>query len=258
MTRTRLPGEVCWINMLTPEPARAREFFAGLLGWTFGESPGMGHLIKVDGTNVGGLFDVSGPNTPAGTEPMIGVMVKVTSADATAKKVKALGGMTKPTMDIRDNGRLVVCRDPNGAEFDLWQPKKQVDMLVDGTVHGAPSWFETITTDVAGATKFYSSLFGWAPHVTKLPDGRDYTDFNLDATPVAGLLAIRPDMGKVSPHWDTYFTVDDVDAALKNAQGLGGKIYMPPMDVPDIGRMCGITSPQGVTFYVITYDIKAP
>jgi predicted enzyme related to lactoylglutathione lyase len=148
---------------------------------------------------------------------------------------------------------MMVCKDPNGADFDLWQPKKQPGTDVDGALHGAPGWFENLASGVARATGFYTALFGGKPSVTKLPDGREYTDFNLDKTPIAGLLAIRPSMGKVSPRWDTYFTVDDVDKSARDAVKLGAKMYMPMMDVPDVGRMCGLTSPQGVTFYIITY-----
>ena len=30
----RKPGEFCWINVITPQPDAAREFFAAVLGWT--------------------------------------------------------------------------------------------------------------------------------------------------------------------------------------------------------------------------------
>ena len=63
-TGTRKSGEFCWINMLTPRPTEARAFFGKLLGWTYGEIPGMGHAVKVGGRDIGGLFDLEGPNTP--------------------------------------------------------------------------------------------------------------------------------------------------------------------------------------------------
>ena len=65
-TGTRKTGEFCWINMLTPQPAEAREFFGKLLGWTYVEMPGMGHAMQVGGRDIGGLFDLDGPNTPPG------------------------------------------------------------------------------------------------------------------------------------------------------------------------------------------------
>ena len=60
-------------------------------------------------------------------------MVKVESADATADKVNALGGKAMPPFDIMQNGRMAVCFDPNGAQFDLWQPKKEPGTDVDTT-----------------------------------------------------------------------------------------------------------------------------
>jgi predicted enzyme related to lactoylglutathione lyase len=55
------------------------------------------------------------------------------------------------------------------------------------------------------------------------------------------------------PHWGTYFTVTDVNAAARLAVELDAKLCVPLTDVPGVGRFCGITSPQGVTLYVITY-----
>jgi predicted enzyme related to lactoylglutathione lyase len=252
-TGTRKTGEFCWINMLTPQPAEARVFFDKLLGWTYVEIPGMGHRVQVGGRDIGGLFDLAGPNTPPGTPPLIGVMVKVDSADAVGEKVRSLGGKAMPAFDIMDQGRMAVCFDPNGAEFDVWEPKKGPGTDVDSNLHGAPSWFETMTTDADRATTFYSGLFGWTPHVVQMP-GFKYTTFKYGGVDVAGMLPITPEMGKLRPHWGTYFTVKDVDETVREAVKLGAKLCVPVQDVPGVGRFCGITSPQGVTFYAITYS----
>jgi predicted enzyme related to lactoylglutathione lyase len=47
---------------------------------------------------------------------------------------------------------------------------------VDTSLHGAPTWFETLTTDTDRAGKFYSDLFGWSTQVQRMP-GFDYTSF---------------------------------------------------------------------------------
>jgi predicted enzyme related to lactoylglutathione lyase len=255
-TGIRKTGEFCWINMLTPEPAKAREFFGKLLGWTYVEIPGMGHRMQVDGRDVGGIFDLASPNTPPGTPPLIGVMVKVDSADAIVAKVAELGGSAMPAFDIMDQGRMAVCHDPNGAAFDVWEPKKSGGADADSSRHGASSWFETITSDVARASKFYAALFGWTPEAMQMP-GFVYTTFKLGDAYVAGMMPILPDMGKMRPHWGTYFTVNDVDKATSEAVRLGGTVCMPLKDIPGVGRMSGITSPQGVNFYVITYAARA-
>jgi predicted enzyme related to lactoylglutathione lyase len=249
----RKPGDFCWINMLTPNPKESLDFYGKLLGWTFGEIPGMGYNIKVAGKDVGGLFDTVSPRTPEGTAPMIGVMVKVKSADETAAKVKALGGKADQPFDIMDAGRMAVCHDPNGAQLDIWEPKKMTGTEVDTRVHGAPTWFETITGDTAKAGKFYSGLFGWTTQVQRMMDF-EYTSFVHQGDPIAGMMPILPRMGDMRPAWWVYFAVKDAARAEQQAVELGGKITLPMMEIPGIGRCCGITSPQGVWFYVIQYN----
>ena len=84
-----------------------------------------------------------------------------------------------------------------------------------------------------------------------------YTTFKLGDAYVAGMMPILPDMGEMRPHWGTYFTVDDVDKTTSEAAKLGATVCMPLKDIPGVGRMSGITSPQGVNFYVITYSARA-
>jgi predicted enzyme related to lactoylglutathione lyase len=48
--------------------------------------------------------------------------------------------------------------------------------------------------------------------------------------------------------------VNNVDETIAQATQLGGKVCMPPMEVPGVGRMAVISDPQGATFSVITYS----
>ena len=251
-TGTRRPGEFCWTNMLTPQPAEAREFFGRILGWEYFEIPGLGHGVRVGGHDVGAIFDLEGPNTPPGTRPHIGALLKVESADATCEKVVSLGGRVRPAFDIMNQGRMAVSNDPNGAEFDIWEPKNFHGTDVDSAMHGAPSWFETMTTDVGRATEFYSELLGWTPHPMRM-SGSEYTTFMIGDDPVGGLMQIPTEVVGLKPHWATYFTVDDPDLAAAEAMRLGARLHLPLQDIPGIGRFCGITSPQGVQFYTIKY-----
>lgn len=252
-TGTRTPGDFCWINMLTPRPKESLGFYDKLFGWTFGEIPGMGYNIRVGGKDVGGLFDTVSPRTPEGMAPVIGVMVKVKSADQVAARIRSLGGRADAPFDIMDAGRMAVCHDPNGAQFDIWEPKKMTGMEVDTRVHGAPTWYETITSDTARAGNFYTDLFGWSTEVKQMM-GFDYTSFLHGANPVAGMMPILPRMGDLKPAWWVYFTVKDVKLAETQAVDMGGKICLPTMEIPGVGRCAGISSPQGVQFYVIEYS----
>jgi len=248
-TGTRPIGDFCWINMLTPQPAAAREFFARVLGWTYVEMPGMGHRVQVGGRDIGGLFDLDGPATPPGTPPLIGVMVKVANADDAAAHVTSLGGHARDPFDIMDQGRMAVCRDPNGAEFDVWEPKKGQGTDADSALHGAPCWFETMTSDAPRAARFYSALFGW----TAEPMPRqNYTVFRNAGQPVAGILPAAN--GALRPHWAAYFTVRNADETAALAAAAGATVCVAPQHIPGVGRFAGITSPQGVTFYVIAYE----
>jgi predicted enzyme related to lactoylglutathione lyase len=249
----RRAGDFCWFNLITPRPAEACEFFGALLRWTFAPMPGMrdGRIAAVAGHHVGALWDQNAPDTPKGTPAFIGVSIKVESADAVCDRVTKFGGTARPAFDVMDAGRMAVCTDPNGAQFDVWQPKKHVGTEVDNRLRGAPSWFESRTTDVARATAFYSEVFNWKPEVVT-PPGMSYTTFKLGDTYVAGMVQCPPNR-KMEPHWATFFNVDDVDAAARRATVLGATTAMPPTDIPGIGRFCVLDSPQGVTFQLIKY-----
>ena len=251
-TRTRAAGEFCWINVLTPKPVEAVAFFGGLLGWEFFEMPGVGHGVKVGGRDIGGLFDLNGPNTPPATPPHIGVMVKVENADAAAGWVNSLGGKAMPAFDVFDAGRMAVCFDPTGAAFDVWEPKAMPGTDVDPASPGAPCWFETLTTDPARAVAFYARLFGWSATTkpSSIP-GAAYTEFTLGDLPVGGMMPILPHMGEFPPHWAVYFSVTDTDATAVAATRLGGSVCVPPTEIPGVGRFAGLISPHGVSFYVI-------
>jgi predicted enzyme related to lactoylglutathione lyase len=145
---------------------------------------------------------------------------------------------------------MAVCHDPNGASFDIWEPKTMQGTDADRSRHGAPSWSECLTTDIDKATTFYTALFGWIADVKHMP-GMDYTVFRNGDDDIAGMMPIpHPE---IPPHWGTYFTVDDADRAARIAEENGGKLFVPPMDIPGIGRFSGIISPQGVRFYAIKY-----
>jgi predicted enzyme related to lactoylglutathione lyase len=249
MTRgTRKPNQFCWINILTPNPPEARAFFGEILGWSYVELPGIGHLIQVGGHDIGGLFDVVSPRTPEGTAPTIGVMIKVEDVDAMSARVTTLGGEGRPAFDIGDSGRMSVCFDPSGAEFDLWQPKKMHGTDVDDARRGAPFWFELMTIDFDRATEFYAKLLGWTAQVLPLPmPDAKYAVFGLAGAPVAGALSITPRMGQFATHWRTYFTVDDLETTMHRAVELGARIDMAIRAVPG-GRICGLTSRQGIEF----------
>lgn len=121
--------------------------------------------------------------------------------------------------------------------------------------HGAFSWFELMTNNVESAKKFYSELLGWTMQDMPM-ENMTYTVAKVDSEDVGGIMPMPPDSAEMPPTWGIYITVDDVDATASKAKELGGKIFIEPRDIPDVGRFCVIQDPQGAWFSAITYKSK--
>lgn len=118
--------------------------------------------------------------------------------------------------------------------------------------NGAFSWFELMTTDVAGAKDFYAKLFGW--EMEKAPmEGMDYTVINVGGEGVGGIMEMPAEVQGMPPAWGIYVTVDDVDKTAERVTELGGKILRPASDIPDVGRFCVLQDPQGGVITAISY-----
>jgi predicted enzyme related to lactoylglutathione lyase len=75
-------------------------------------------------------------------------------------------------------------------------------------------------------------------------------------TPIGGIFPMTPDMKGVPPHWGIYFQVADCDKTVAQATSLGGKVFVPPTDIPKTGRFSVLQDPQGAVFTVIKLDIQ--
>jgi hypothetical protein len=53
-----------------------------------------------------------------------------------------------------------------------------------------------------------------------------------------------------------YFTVKDCDADAKRVKELGGKVIVPPMDIPHVGRFSIVDDPAGATFAIIKLSLE--
>ncbi len=119
--------------------------------------------------------------------------------------------------------------------------------------HGAFSWFELMTSDVEAAKSFYSEIFGWQYEKFSSAPGMDYQVIKVNGEEVAGMMKIPEESEGHPPAWGTYITVDNVDETVKQVESLGGKILMPPTDIPEVGRFSVIIDPQGAIISIITY-----
>jgi len=122
-------------------------------------------------------------------------------------------------------------------------------------LHGAFSWNELMTNDVAGAKAFYSDLLGWNLADMESSCGA-YTMAKAGDAEVAGIMAIPKEATGMPPNWGAYVTVDDVDAMQSRVESLSGKVLAPPQDIPEVGRFMVIQDPQGAALMLITYFKK--
>jgi len=121
--------------------------------------------------------------------------------------------------------------------------------------HGAFSWNELMTSDVPGAKAFYSELLGWTLSDMESSCG-SYTMARAGDTEVAGIMATPSEAQGMPPAWGAYVTVDDVNAMPARVESLGGKVILPPQDIPEVGRFMVMQDPQGAVLMLITYFDK--
>jgi predicted enzyme related to lactoylglutathione lyase len=97
-------------------------------------------------------------------------------------------------------------------------------------------WFEVIGKDGDALRSFYADMFGWS---YDQPEGMDYGMVNPNETGVGTGQEGAP------PYQTFYVGVDDVEAALQQAESLGGSRTMGPMDIPMGGTIGMFTDPEG-------------
>ncbi len=116
---------------------------------------------------------------------------------------------------------------------------------------GAFSWFELTTTDVRAAEAFYTRLFGWTTEPW-VGEG-SYTLIKVDGKEVGGIVSAPSGESPKPCGWGLYVTVTDVDETARKAEEFGGKVLVPPTDIPRVGRFCLIEDPLGAVITAITY-----
>lgn len=230
-------GTPIWYELMSDKPDAAQDFYGAIMDWTFEPMPGdaaMDYRIASAGTKtVAGVM----PKPPHAQQmpSMWFVYVGVEDVDASAKKVKSLGGTVdiEPT-DIPGVGRFAFCRDPQGAPFYVMRGNRDEESTAfDPKSPGHCSWNELVTSDQEAALAFYGELFGWE-HGGAMPMGPgmgNYTFINHDGKMI-GAVMNSPDK-ETRPYWNFAMTVADIDTAKAAVEKGGGKVRMGPDELPD-------------------------
>jgi predicted enzyme related to lactoylglutathione lyase len=118
---------------------------------------------------------------------------------------------------------------------------------------GSFIWYELISPDVDGAKSFYDAVVGWnVANTSDFPNGYRMIGRS-DGKMAGGMLPLTEEMQShgARPMWIGYIQVDDVDATTEAIRADGGQVYMPPFDIPDVGRVAMVSDPAGVPFYIM-------
>jgi uncharacterized protein len=118
--------------------------------------------------------------------------------------------------------------------------------------HGQFVWYELSTTDTQSAKAFYARVVGWGTRDAVTP-GPAYAFFTAGQVPVCGLTGLSDEAtkGGETSRWIGYVAVDDVDAAARRVESLGGIVRVPPTDVPGISRFSIIADPEMATLALV-------
>ena len=106
---------------------------------------------------------------------------------------------------------------------------------------------EVLGVDGAKLQRYYADLFGWP--VTLNPAGYGYVPV-APAAPatLTGGIGTNPQRQPLAVF---YVKVDDVGATLRRAESLGGRIVMPPVEVPGGVTFGRFADPEGNVIGVV-------
>ena len=116
---------------------------------------------------------------------------------------------------------------------------------------GTFCWNELGTTDSEAAKRFYTELFGWRLMAGDVA-GANYTQIAVGDRAIGGIYQMGPEFGNAPSHWMPYVAVENVDETARRVEELGGKVCVPPTDIPSTGRFAVINDPTGATISIIT------
>ena len=119
------PNSLCWTELHTTDPARAKAFYQSIFGWSSQDMP-MGDFTYTVVTPAGGGEETSQggimglvPEMAAGGSRWLPYF-EVVDPDAVVARVTEHGGtVIAPAMDLEGVGRMAAFVDPAGAPFSV-------------------------------------------------------------------------------------------------------------------------------------------
>ncbi len=240
-------GKVIFVELVTPDLAAAKKFYAGLFGWTFRDIQAGGIEYAeafLDGRPVAGLIH---KNLPASEHRQPAWLSFFASGDVDAAKKVALQNAAKVLFEphsIPDRGREAVFADPQGAVFAVLSSSSgdTPDVLA---APGEWIWTSLITSDPDADAAFYQTLFGY--EVFELPgsEGTRHLLLASDNYARASVNSLPANKPNVHPHWLNYVRVEDAVKMTAKVVELGGRVVVAPRIDRHGGKVAVVADPLG-------------
>jgi predicted enzyme related to lactoylglutathione lyase len=203
---------------------------------------------RVSGASVSGLMGLPEDAKKLGLRPSWLGYVGVDDVDATADRIKELGGtLHVPPKDVPNISRFSIAVDPQMATIALFKWLKggqEQPAELDG--RGRVGWHELLGADWEKAFAFYRELFGWQKAEMDTGAVGTYQLFSAGGETIGGMFTKPPTVPV--PFWLYYFNVADIDVAIRRVKAGRGAILNGPIEVPGNRWIVQCTDPQGAIF----------
>ncbi|MHC4861624.1 MAG: VOC family protein [Planctomycetota bacterium] len=251
---TPTTGRFVWHDLMATDVEASRDYHEKLLGWSVEEMqiPGMGtyRKLRAGDEEIGGIVPL---DEQAGVPPHWIGYVTVDDVDAAATRAGGVGGQAcVPPMDIPEVGRFAVLTDPVGAVTSPFRGLHGDPPECEGApAAGTFCWDELLTSDPEKCASFYAEVYGWTTRETDMGEMGKYVIFGRGEKDAGGMMLMPPD-AQGRPGWLAYVAVPDVDASVVTVTELGGTIFIPPTDIPNVGRFTVTADPTGAMLGLIS------
>ncbi len=242
-------GCFVWYELLTTDVAAARAFYRQVVGWGALDASTAAFsysIFTADTVEVGGLMDLPPDGLRMGAAPRWVGYVAVDDIDATAERLKQLGGRIYVPPTDSNIGRVSIIIDPQSAAIGLVGGLRRGGSSDSSDEPGRIGWHELFATDAGRAFAFYRALFGWQAAGLEKDPLESYQPFAVDGRTIGGVFNKLP--RAPVPFWLYYFNVGDMDAALAAVNAGGGKVVQGPFELMEGHWITRCVDPQGAMF----------
>jgi len=248
-------GKLIFVELVTPDLAVAKQFYAGLLGWTFRDIQ-TGNIeyaeALLDGRPVAGLVHKKVP-ADEHRQPRWLSFFAVGDVDG-AKKIALQNGakvLFEPH-SIPNRGREAVFADPRGAVFAVLASSSgdPSDFLV---APGEWIWSSLITSDPDTDAAFYQKLFDYEVFELPASEGAQHLLLASDNYARASVNSLPANRPNAHSHWLNYVRVEDAVKMTTKVVALGGRVVVAPRIDRHGGKVAVVADPLGACFGLIEW-----